>query len=74
MVIDSVAEMAKIANTSVSMGIQSSYETWIGYMIHFLNNVKKQCIDSCNRDSVMQFVASDFRAMKIIAEDSNRRG
>ncbi len=44
--------------------MRSPDETWIGCMIHFLNNVMKYCIDSCNLDSISQFVAPSFWAIK----------
>ncbi len=40
-------------------------------MAHFLKNRMKRFINACDLGSILQFVATDFRAMKKIAEDAN---
>ncbi len=74
MVTDSAAVMTKVANASFSTDTHSPDETWIECMVHFLKNTKNHCIAAGNRDGVLQFVVSYFRAMKEIAEDANRGG
>ncbi len=73
-VTDSGTFMSKVANGSVSAEIHSPDETWMGCMSHFLNNVMKHSISTCNRDSTLQIDSADFRSMKRIVEDANRNG
>ena len=72
MVTDSAAVISKVEYTSVSSNIHTPDETWLGCMVHYLNNIMKHCIASCNRDSILQNVASYFRSTKKVAKEANR--
>ena len=74
MVNDRAAVMAKVAHASVSAELHAPDESWLGCMVHFLNNVMKHTIAGCGRDSILQVVSSDFKSMKRIVEDANRGG
>ena len=73
-VTDSANVMAKFANASVNTGIGSPDETWIGRLVHFLNNTMNHCIDSSIRDSILQNCGVKFSGHEKIAEDPNRGG
>ena len=74
MITDSTEVMAKVAHKTVSSHIHTPDETWLGCLVHYMHNTMKHCIASCTRDSILQNVASDFRAMNKLAEDANRGG
>ncbi len=73
-VTDSANVMAKFANASVNTGIGSPDETWIGRLVHFLNNTMNHCIDSSNRESILQNCGVKFSGHEKIAEGPNRGG
>ena len=74
MVTDSAAVMAKVAHAYVSSDIHTPDESWLGCLVRYLDNIMKHCIALCTRDSILQNIASDFRAMKKTAEDANHDG
>ena len=71
---DSAVVMERVGHESVSSDLRSSDETSVGCMVHFLNNPTKNSIASCHRDSVLQIVIFDFKAVKKKVEDENGCG
>ncbi len=73
-VTDSVAVMAKVASAFVSTNSHIPDETWLGCLTHFFNNPMKHTIASCMRESTLQVLVADFKAMKRILKDADRTG
>ena len=69
-VTDGAANMARMANSSISSRLVCRDEKWIGYFVHVLSNCMKSLFQRCGEDSVSARVSNNLRAVQRIVEDS----
>ena len=71
---DGAANMAKMANSSMSFRLVCRDEKWMRCFVQFLSNCMKLVFQRCGGDHVLARVSDNFRAVKRIVEDSKRFG